>query len=326
MNDAEALACATVAAEAWGVLVGTPRLIQNRENAVFEVHLRDGRHAALRLHRPGYQTRKAIRDELRITEALADAGFACPWPHRTLSNDFVHASGAEAPLASLVQWIDGAPIGAMDRTFDGSPAGHITLYRRLGELIADLHLTADAVAPQDIARPVWTRAAFCGDPPLWGRFWKNPALASDEAALLLEARDVAARHIETFAVEDIGLIHADLLQENILQSGNQLYLIDFDDCGTGFRQYDLATALIQHAERPNFVDLQDALVDGYRAGEGPLKTLSSESIAVFIVLRAIASTGWIISRAHKDDPRQGLYAARAVRLAGTYLNNRSAGL
>ena len=39
------------------------RMIKNRENVVHEVRV-GGRPAALRLHRPGYQSKAAIRSEL----------------------------------------------------------------------------------------------------------------------------------------------------------------------------------------------------------------------------------------------------------------------
>ena len=51
-------------------------------------------------------------------------------------------------------------------------------------------------------------------------------------------------------IDDRGLIHADLLGENILDDGAGLRLIDFDDCGWGFRFYDLGTAMLQSLGRP----------------------------------------------------------------------------
>ena len=42
---------------------------------------------------------------------------------------------------------------------------------------------------------------------------------------------------------DLGLIHADMVHENILIDGSSLVIIDFDYCGFGYRLFDLATAL-----------------------------------------------------------------------------------
>ena len=38
-------------------------------------------------------------------------------------------------------------------------------------------------------------------------------------------------------------------------------------------------------------------------------------ISLFVALRAVASCGWIVTRAAPDDPRQRFYASRAVRAA-----------
>ena len=40
-----------------------------------------------------------------------------------------------------------------------------------------------------------------------------------------------------------GLIHADAHLDNVLFDGQQARLIDFDDCGFGYRIYDVAVAL-----------------------------------------------------------------------------------
>ena len=53
------------------------RLIRNRENAVFEMALPQGR-AALRLHRQGYQDVAAIQSELWWCAALATQNVAVP--------------------------------------------------------------------------------------------------------------------------------------------------------------------------------------------------------------------------------------------------------
>lgn len=309
---------ATAAAAAWGRLAAAPVLVQNRENAVFRLRFDDGRDCALRLHRSGYQSPEGAAAELRLMEALADAGFACPWPQRTRDGALM-AGGAGARLVSVIQWIDAAPIGAGDRALDGRVADHQDTYRRLGMLLADLHLTADAVAPHDLRRPSWDAEAFCGPEPRWGRFWEHPALTAPEIDLLLVARTTARLRLESLPPEQWGVIHADVLQENVLDANGQLYLIDFDDCGFGPRLYDLATALIQHVDAPVYSELRDALVAGYLAGEGPLPRDAFDDLELFVLLRALASAGWIAGRAGPVDPRQAAYVSRAVSCARRFL-------
>ena len=54
-----------------------------------------------------------------------------------------------------------------------------------------------------------------------------------------EQADLALAALEDSA--DYGLIHADLISENMLWTGEHPYLIDFDDGGWGFRDFELAT-------------------------------------------------------------------------------------
>ena len=48
ISDETAQAMADSALYSWGQASAPPRLVKNRENIVFEAHLKDGRHVALR--------------------------------------------------------------------------------------------------------------------------------------------------------------------------------------------------------------------------------------------------------------------------------------
>ena len=74
------------AAQHWGGQ--SPRLIRNRENAVFEITLPTGP-AALRLHRMGYQSDAAIWSELWWCAALAAEGVAVPAALPNLQGDLL---------------------------------------------------------------------------------------------------------------------------------------------------------------------------------------------------------------------------------------------
>lgn len=314
LNDLGGHTLARRAAEAWGGVRAAPRHVHTRENTVFEVDLVRGGRAALRLHRPGYHSETAIRSEMLWCESLADTGFPCPWPFRTASDDLLWHDPQTGVLVTVLQWLDAAPSRPPEAA---TPA----LYERIGALLADLHLTSDATAPRDLIRPVWLTAAFCDpDAPMWGRFRDNPALTADEAALLTRAAAEAAPRLDAIPAEQRGLIHADVLMDNVLDVDGTLFLIDFDDGGVGFRLYDLATALIEHSGTARFKPLSEALIAGYRADEGPLPESAFADLGFFLMLRALASAGWIAGRAPASDPRQRAYAARAVRLARAALN------
>jgi Ser/Thr protein kinase RdoA (MazF antagonist) len=306
---------AGVALVAWGGSVGPPRLVKNRENIVFEVRLPDGQHAALRLHRPGYQSRASIEAELRWMQGLAGAGLPVPVPVRTSSGALVHEAAGR--MVSLVSWLEGAPLGAAERPLDGSARDQADLMRRLGRLIARMHNLTDAMdLPQDLDRPRWDAQGYLGDAPLWGPFWANPAFTADELADVQHARSAAFGRMTALSTSgaDFGLIHADCLRENVLVEGGEMKLIDFDDAGWGFRTYDLATAIVQSLEEPALPALVDGLTAGYRSER--VRPMRAEAdLLLFVMLRTFASAGWIATRAPPDDPRQRFYAARAARLA-----------
>ncbi|QIE40925.1 phosphotransferase [Rhodobacteraceae bacterium SC52] len=318
MTDATLIRKAISAAQAWGTPDRAPRLVQQRENTVFDVTLDDGRRIALRFHRAGYQDASRIASELRWMESLADAGFPCPWPQRTRSGALT--DDCIGVTTSAVQWLNGTPICSGKEELDAG------LMHDLGALLADLHLTSDAVAPTDLARPDWRASAFCcGDAPIWGRFWENPTLSTDEVALLRAARDAAKIRLAALPVDHIGLIHADVLQENVLAFDGLLYLIDFDDGGVGYRLYDLATALIQSCDSPNMPELAGSLMRGYADAGGPLPKTAFMDLPMFVMLRALASAGWVIGRVQPDDPRMRGYADRACRLAREWLADQKRG-
>ncbi len=318
MLDDEAKRLATEALQIWDGS-GTPRLIGNRENAIFDVILPAGR-AALRIHRRGYQTEDAIRSELWWMEALADAGLAVPRPVRAPDGALV-ARLADGRFVSALGWIDGAAIGVAGVALSGSPADQARLHHALGHLLGDLHTVTDRLhLPPAFHRPRWDADGLLGDQPFWGRFWDHPALAPDEAQLLTRARQWCAARLAEHAAAgaDQGLIHADVLRENVMEHEGRLWLIDFDDSGFGFRLYDLGTALSQNLGEPHLAEIAAALVDGY-AARRPLSAADRAMVPVFTLLRCLASVGWTIPRLPKGDPRHRSYIDRALGLADRLL-------
>ena len=121
--------------------------------------------------------------------------------------------------------------------------------------------------------------------------------------------------LDTAPPQDIGLIHADLVNENVLIDGPDVHFIDFDDSGTGYRLLDLATTLYKAADEPDFPALHQALLSGY-ATQRPLPDLP-----LFIVLRSLTYIGWVATRT--DTPslstRSDRYLTLANRMIDRYL-------
>ncbi|MCI2395764.1 phosphotransferase [Aliiroseovarius sediminis] len=302
---------------AWGAQ--DIRMIKDRENVVHEVRV-GGSPAALRLHRPGYQSAGAIRSELDWMAALARAGMRVPAPIPTRSGDTVADLGA-GQIATVVSWVDGAPIGEGGVPLAGSKAEQVALYHKVGTELAMLHNLTDAMTlPDGFTRHRWDIPGLLGDNPFWGRFWESPALSESERALVLRARAVAHDMATAFAGggADFGLIHADALRENIFVHNGDLTLIDFDDAGFGFRIYDLAVMMTQNEDEPAADAIRDAAIAGYRAHRAFPKQ-AEDLLPMFIMMRRFASMGWAVPRNPPGSPVAREYADKAVRAARAFL-------
>ena len=315
MTDAEAFALAVEAAAHWGGAgPGAPRLIANRENAVFEVELPVAARAALRLHRVGYQSDAAIGSELWLVSELALCGVPVPLPLPMQAGGLVADLGL-GRRASVLLWAEGEAIGQARVPLVQSPAEQVRIYHALGRLLATLHGAADTLElPPTFSRPDWGADGLLGDAPFWGRFWEHPGLAAEEQQVMLAARNWCRDRLANFSNGDQGVIHADVLRENVLVDGDALTLIDFDDCGTGFRLYDLGTALSHSLTEPRLAAIAAALIEGYSTLR-PLDTAARAMVPVFTLLRTLASVGWTMPRMPPDHPSARAHIDRAVRAA-----------
>ena len=308
------------ALEAWGGSTIVPRLIKNRENAVFEVHLSGGERAALRLHRFGYQSAAAIQSELWWMQEVGKHSVAVPVPIPTDRGNLIHQLGT-GRIATAISWVHGKQLGDQGAELGGTLTQQEARFDAIGSLVAQLHNATDLLRlPDSFERHRWDIDGFLGENPFWGRFWENPTLTANEKSLVLRARGQAREILECYAVDggDFGLIHADVLRENVLFSGSDPVLIDFDDCGFGFRLYDLASLASQNEQEPHYRTLMAASIKGYRRRR-ELTDEALQLLPMFIMLRRFASCGWVVPREGVD--RQRIYAERAARAAKLFLDD-----
>jgi Ser/Thr protein kinase RdoA (MazF antagonist) len=295
------------AASHWGGRI--VRLLGARENEVFEMSLGQTR-AALRLHRTAYQTAAAIRAEIDWCAALSAAGLPVPAPVATHGGERL-VRLTTGRHASVTSWIEGTPMGANGVPLSQPLEVQIDLHHRLGRLMAEIHDFTDANPPAPFPRPAWDVDGHTGEAPVWGRFWEHPSASPEDAATLCAARDFLRDWLVAHKDLNTGPIHADVLRENVLVLGQAVSLIDFDDCGTGFRLYDLGTAMIQNEYEPARDDLRDALVAGYAT----LRPADAATVDLMALARGCASVGWTMPRLAPGDPIHARHIARAVRMA-----------
>lgn len=297
------------AAALWGARPVRP--LSQRENEVWQVDLPDGRPAALRLHRAGYQSAAAIRSELWWCGQLAARGLPVPAPVPLPDGGLV-GQAADGRLVSVVEWVEGKALGAAGVPLAGTATEQADRHYALGRLLARIHaVTAALTLPDWFDRPRWDAAGLVGPAPLWGRFWDHPALSPDQAALLRQARDRLGEVLAPLP-QPAYPIHADVLRENVLVGPSGLSLIDFDDSGWGFPLYDLGTVLSQCLAEPAFPDLRAALLQGYGTDDGDM-------VDAMTLMRCCASVGWAMTRLPPGHPVHASHIARAVGLARRWL-------
>jgi Ser/Thr protein kinase RdoA (MazF antagonist) len=305
----------TIAREAWGLGDAPIALVAERENRVYRVDRSDGSPLALRLHRLGYRSDAELRSELDWIAWLGCRDGVGTDAVRTLDGETTHVSGTIR--LSAVRWLGGPSLAT---ALPGMTADQrAATFAEIGRRMARLHDLSDAWTPPDgFTRPRWDAEGLLGEDPLWGRFWDNPGLDDTTRAVLTAARDTARQALSRVADRlDFGLIHADLVRENILLTKAGPAFIDFDDGGWGFRIFDVATTLYPNRDAPDYAALKAALLSGYRS----LRPLDTTPLPLFLLLRSFTYLGWIISRLNEPGGanRNARFIANATALARDWL-------
>lgn len=318
---------ASAALAQWPGKFEKPELLKYRENAVFSVRRSDGERFALRVHRHAYHSDAALRSELTWMAGLAEAGVNVPAivPARD-GRLFVSVAADSVPeprQVDMLGWLTGIPIGSSEGGLKVSgPAGE-DLYREVGRLAAHLHNeTAAMELSADFTRHSWCDEGLLGENPLWGRFWDLDLLTGDQRTLLYRARKQAIEdlHVLGKSSDCFGLIHADFVPENLLEVDGNLQLIDFDDAGFGWHMFELATALYFILGDPEYPQLRDSLIEGYRSRR-PLSEQQAMTLPLFLFLRGTTYLGWVQTRSETETAKEmgPFFVERTCNLAEDYL-------
>ncbi len=302
-------ALALVALRGWDLDVVNIAPIKVRENAVFRVDLAGGGRAALRVHRCGYHSDAELDSEFVWMRALEAAGVSVPRVIRSRRDrDFevVATSVDEARQIDVFEWISGRQLGSVESGVGGDDAAVAEQYHTIGTIAALMHnQTAGWPHPAGFCRHAWDSNGLVGEQPFWGRFWELAALTPGQRSLLLRARSKIAGELAVYGThaDRFGLIHADLVPENLLIDGNRIQVIDFDDAGFGWHLFELATSLYFITGEAVYPTAREALIRGYRSE----RELSDEAIGLlplFLAARGTTYLGWVHTRQGSDTARE----------------------
>lgn len=288
MNDVVATALGL-----WQLQSASTKFISHRENRVYRIDS-NNKSWALRIHRKGYRSHPELQSELAWMAELKRCGLCVPEPMQ--SRNGVNVETIYDQYVTVLEWLEGTPLGKSGVPLSLKDAPDT--FFKIGRETARLHQASDAwKRPADFTRHAWDRAGLVGDNPYWGRFWENPGLDSMASSIIAELRQHADQVLLRDQHLDFGLIHADLLRENILLHCDTIQFIDFDDGGFGYRLFELATTLHRNRHEHNYAELEAALVEGYRT----IRQLDTSHLKLFIAIRALTYLGWIIPRMHEAD-------------------------
>ena len=294
-------AIAKRALDEWDIPAVQLELISISENTVFRVDTDADETYVLRIHRPGYHTLTELNSEQQWTAALKRAGIGVPLPRLTRDGRgyaTVSVPGLmETRHVGIVEWFEGVTLSSiMDQAPDMQTlALH---FNQLGRIAARIHNQAVGwQIPESFQRHAFDADGFMGETPFWGPFWVLPELKAAEREHILNARRAIHCVLSDYGKEGgtYSLIHADLHPHNLLVNGEQLHVIDFDDSGFGWHQYEIAVALDAYRKPPHFEVARDALIAGYRSKRA-LSEAAIELLPMFLLIRSLALLGWLHER------------------------------
>lgn len=294
-------------------------LINVSENATYLVEARDYK-AVLRVHRPGYHSRRAIECELAWSEALgAQAGVQTPAPYRGKNGEAVQVRTlerlGEPRFMVLFEFIDGTQPDEK-KELTGS-------FEELGAIAAQTHIhSMNWAKPQPFERLVWDTDAIFGPQAKWGNWRDAPNVTAPIRAILERVEETIKARLYRFGrgSNRYGLIHADMRLANLIINQNGTRLIDFDDCGMGWFLYDFAASISFIEDHPQVPALKAAWLRGYRQVR-PISLEEEDEIDTFVMLRRLALLAWIGSHIDAPEPQAMAphFATVSAELGDAYL-------
>lgn len=301
----------------------TPLTLLNiSENATFRVDAPGEAPTVLRVHRLDYHSREAIASELDWVAALRNDGLVrtaavIPAADGSRIVDGVHADG-EARHAVMFEWMPGVE-PPEDRLVED--------FVTLGAITARLHQHARAwVQPAGFTRFTWDFDTALGRNGHWGSWRDGMAVGPEEEAVLGRAADLIGRRLAAYGkgADRFGLVHADMRLANLLVDGDDVTVIDFDDCGFSWFMYDLGSSLSFIEDSPLVPELIDSWCRGYRT-VAPLSADDVAELETFVMFRRLLLVSWIGSHSMTELAQDmgEPYTEVSCHLAETYLSRHS---
>lgn len=312
------LASASRALQHWDILATAISLVSHSENIVFRVDSECGQPFVFRFHRPGYHTLPELHGEFQWMAALNLSGIGAPVPR--LSKDerafvpFYLPELSQTRYVSMVEWVEGTPMATLIEQ-EADPSRLAGYFHKVGSLAARIHNQAASwQTPAGFERHAFDADGLMGEEPFWGPFWEQSDLTPANRKQIIFARDRIHDLLSNYGKRPAtySLIHADLHPGNLITTGENVHIIDFDDSGFGWHLYELAVAISYYQDSPHFESIRAAIIEGYLT-ERPLSQSDIDLLPVFVLIRSMASLGWIEQRPELDSSHKVPILIRRAR-------------
>jgi Ser/Thr protein kinase RdoA (MazF antagonist) len=268
------------------------KLVNHSENHTFAVDGPMGRYS-LRVHRQGYQSRPTIESELAWLSALrTETGL--PVVEVVPGKDGRHLQTGVGRYAVLFHHVSGRE-PQIDEPLE-------PMFRKLGEYAARMHRHVEGWSrPTGFTRQIWNAGHILDPAGLWGDWRVAPGVDSAISDVLKRADAELRSRLAKYGMSSdrFGLVHADMRLGNLLADGDNLTLIDFDDCGFCWFVYDFAASVSFHETHHTVPALRAAWLDGYQTVR-PLCRQDVAMLDTMVLLRRMLLLAWIGS--HNETP------------------------
>lgn len=292
----------------WDFPNSSVKFINHGENATFKVTDSKGGEYLLRLHRPGYHSLNAIKEELNwLHDLKADDTIPCQSPILSRKGEYIENVSAKkweySRYVDVLKWQNGS-IRYQNLSVES--------YYLLGQLTAKLQNSSPKKTKY---RKYWTAEGLLGPQATFGSpFDLKGQIPNDD--VYLECRSLVSRKLLNWQKkfpQKQGMIHADLHFGNIVWNGANITPIDFDDCGLGFYMYDCTTTFISSEilfSKGKAEEYTMSYLMGYMS-ERDLDNQDIEILKWLMVARKLGMLSWLYHR--KDNPVLIPYFKKAIK-------------
>ena len=270
--------------------------INHGENATYKVIAKEGLFL-LRLHREGYHSKFALKEELKWLESLARySSLSVQQPLKSRNGQYlVQINIPEAPsrFCSVLRWVEGR-----QRYLNLTPDN----FRKTGILTGDLHGVGQKCKVKYrnywVADKLLGKKATLGDYQQFIKFLEKDQkiISGTQSKLLKKMKEYESSHSKK-----MGMIHADLHFGNILWNRGEILPIDFDDCGFGSYLYDIGVTLMSVNKPFKLMGRKrsQACLEAYFEGYGTRQDLSSLDLKIlpyYMLTRELNLLLWLFER------------------------------